>query len=162
MTLAFIILRMLTKEELTGYNLAKKIEQDTGWKPSYGSLYPTLNSLKKGNLAKLKISGRRKIYSITSEGRKKLVDFEENKESLMKNMENHLMVMNKCLGDNPSFMKNMFKMIKKGRMPFGAITSEALQLRNIMMKLSMDGRTEKNAGKIKSILRKTIKELESL
>lgn len=162
MTLAFIILRMLTKEDISGYNLVKKMEQETGWKPSYGSLYPTLNSLKKDGAVSFKISGRKKIYAITPKGRRTLVEFEQTKESIMNTMEKKLMVINKCMGDNPSFLKNMFQMIKKGRLPFGPVTSEAMQLRNILMKMSLAGKIEKNPEKTRAIIKKAVNELSKL
>ncbi len=162
MALPFIILRMLTKESLTGYDLVKMIEAETGWKPSYGSLYPVLNSMKKEGFVSLKLLGRRKIYSITQSGRKKLSEFEGDRKSLMRNVEKHMMVMNKCLGDKHSFVKNIFQMIRKGKMPFGKITSEAMELRNTLLRLSMQGKADKNPEKVKSILKRTIKELKKI
>lgn len=73
-----VILGLLSHEELTGYEIKKRIDTALKyfWGASYGSIYPTLNGLlNDGMVTKLetKESGRNKaIYSITEKGRKHL------------------------------------------------------------------------------------------
>jgi DNA-binding PadR family transcriptional regulator len=82
----YVILGLLSHEPLTGYEIKKKIDQSLRffWSGSYGSIYPTLDTLEKDGCVEKKeeSSGRGKIiYSITERGRMLL------KEWLMKPVE---------------------------------------------------------------------------
>ena len=160
--LDFLILKMLTNEEMSGYSIAKELEKETNWKPSYGSLYPSLNLLKKKKLVDFRINGRQKIYSITNDGRKKLKEFEHNKEEFAHNIEKNVMVMNKCFGDNKKFAKMLFKSIITGKMLFGSVTPKALEFRNMLIYLASENKIEKNSEKIMKILENAIKGLKQI
>ncbi|MEW6222986.1 MAG: helix-turn-helix transcriptional regulator [Candidatus Hadarchaeota archaeon] len=70
----FYTLLMLKDGPKHGYDLMGELEKRTGKKPSAGQIYPLLQKLEKKHLISHKavmISGRRrKIYTLTSEGRK--------------------------------------------------------------------------------------------
>lgn len=75
----YIILGFLNHEDLTGYELKKKIDYSLShfWMSSYGQIYPTLNQLAENGLViRRNYNGgqnREKIvYSITDKGRKEL------------------------------------------------------------------------------------------
>ncbi len=76
--LRLVILMLLTKKPMHGYEIMKEIEAKTlgFWKPTPGGLYPLLKRMrKKGEIQSkwLKINRRkRKIYQITINGRKRL------------------------------------------------------------------------------------------
>ena len=55
-----------------GYQIIQEIEERSGgaWKPSPGSVYPTLQLLADEGLIDAEESGGRKTYSLTDEGRK--------------------------------------------------------------------------------------------
>jgi len=73
-----ILMMLLTKKSMHGYEIMKEIEAKTlgFWKPTSGGLYPLLKRMeKKGEIQSkwLKINGRkRRIYQITVNGRKRL------------------------------------------------------------------------------------------
>ncbi len=73
-----VILGLLSHEELTGYEIKRRIDTTLKffWSGSYGSIYPTLNDLVQRGLAtKRADSGNkrnRNIYTITKEGREYL------------------------------------------------------------------------------------------
>lgn len=76
----FVILGLLSHEPLTGYEIKKKIDNSLRffWSGSYGSIYPTLDSLVTNGCVEKEeeTSGRGKIiYSITEKGRKLLRDW---------------------------------------------------------------------------------------
>jgi len=48
--LKFNILKLLKKGPKHGYEIMKLMEEETGWEPSPGALYPTLHQLKKKKL----------------------------------------------------------------------------------------------------------------
>ena len=76
-----VILGLLSHESLTGYEIKKRIDTMLKyfWSASYGSIYPTLNSLvSDGMVTKYETTenGREKIiYTITEDGRKSLKEW---------------------------------------------------------------------------------------
>lgn len=88
--LEFIILGLLYKRALTGYDIKKYIDGGINmfYKVSYGSLYPLLNKLLKGGyvICSCEMDGKRekKIYTITGSGKKafiKWLEADENESS---------------------------------------------------------------------------------
>lgn len=65
------ILTLLAEEPKHGYQLIREIEERTGgkWKPSAGSVYPTLQFLADEGLVTTEMSQDRKVYSLTEAGR---------------------------------------------------------------------------------------------
>ncbi|MEK6800687.1 MAG: PadR family transcriptional regulator [Nanoarchaeota archaeon] len=70
--LSFLILFLVSKKEMSGQDLAKEIEKRKGEKPSPGTVYPALKSLKEAGLIKEKKEGKSIYYSLTAEGTKGL------------------------------------------------------------------------------------------
>jgi DNA-binding PadR family transcriptional regulator len=66
------ILAVLAKEPMHGYQIIHEIEERSGgsWKPSPGSVYPTLQLLADEGLISAKESNGRKTYSLTDAGKK--------------------------------------------------------------------------------------------
>jgi DNA-binding PadR family transcriptional regulator len=68
--LDFAILGLLMERPRHGYELRRALGELGFWKVSFGSLYPSLRRLeKRGAIRATKVSGRRKAYEITKEGR---------------------------------------------------------------------------------------------
>ena len=69
------VLALLAEGPMHGYQIIHEIEERSGgaWKPSPGSVYPTLQLLADEGLIGAKESNGRKTYSLTDEG-KKLAD----------------------------------------------------------------------------------------
>lgn len=65
------VLALLAEKPMHGYQLIHEIEERSGgvWKPSPGSVYPTLQLLADEGLISAKESNGRKTYSLTEEGR---------------------------------------------------------------------------------------------
>lgn len=65
------ILTLLAEEPKHGYQLIREIEERTGgkWKPSAGSVYPTLQLLADEGLVTTEMTHDRKVYSLTEAGR---------------------------------------------------------------------------------------------
>ena len=63
------MLKILSEDEVTGYDIIKKVSQLTGRKPSTGSVYPLLKSMEnKGWIIGKKV-GSKTVYEITDSGR---------------------------------------------------------------------------------------------
>ncbi len=67
--LTFQILHELTKAKLCGDELAEIIGSKKGSKLTPGTIYPALKFLRKKKLIKHKKVGRKKIYTITENGK---------------------------------------------------------------------------------------------
>ena len=65
------VLALLAERPMHGYQIIQQIEERSGgsWKPSPGSVYPTLQLLADEGLIRAEESNGRKTYSLTEEGR---------------------------------------------------------------------------------------------
>ncbi|CAN5124258.1 hypothetical protein BH09ACT5_BH09ACT5_13740 [soil metagenome] len=65
------VLALLAERPMHGYQIIHEIEERSGgsWKPSPGSVYPTLQLLADEGLISAEESNGRKTYSLTEEGR---------------------------------------------------------------------------------------------
>ncbi len=65
------VLSLLAEKPMHGYQIIREIEERSGgaWKPSPGSVYPTLQLLTDEGLVTAEESDGRKTYSLTAEGR---------------------------------------------------------------------------------------------
>ncbi|MFI2563064.1 PadR family transcriptional regulator [Paenarthrobacter sp. NPDC018779] len=65
------ILTLLAERPMHGYQIIREIEERSGgsWKPSAGSVYPTLQLLADEGFVSAEESNGRKIYSLTEAGR---------------------------------------------------------------------------------------------
>ena len=71
------ILVELAEEPMHGYQLIQAIESRSGgtWKPSPGSVYPTLQLLTDEGLATATQDGERKVYALTDAGKAAAAEF---------------------------------------------------------------------------------------
>jgi len=70
------VLALLAERPMHGYQIIREIEERSGgsWKPSAGSVYPTLQLLADEGLIQAEESNGRKSYSLTDEGRAEATD----------------------------------------------------------------------------------------
>ena len=67
--LSFLILWLVSKQSMTGADIALELEKRKGSKPSPGTIYPVLKDLKDKGLLSV---AKNKHYSLTKNGRKEL------------------------------------------------------------------------------------------
>ena len=65
------ILAVLAESPMNGYQIIQQVAERSGgvWKPSPGSIYPTLQQLEDEGLVRADTDGGRRSYSLTEEGR---------------------------------------------------------------------------------------------
>lgn len=70
------VLALLAERPMHGYQIIREIEERSGgsWKPSAGSVYPTLQLLADEGFISAEESNGRKIYSLTEAGREEVAD----------------------------------------------------------------------------------------
>ena len=150
--LRLIVMKTLANRKLSGYDLIKQIEKNAGtWKPSFGSIYPLLDKLLKEKLVEVEESGRKKLYHLTTEGRKHLELINKNKDKFIGRM----IAMCNAFGritdkGDKGFMLEILGSLKKGRLPFKEISPELNEFRAAVFEVYSSGKERK---KIKSVLR---------
>ena len=159
--LRLIVMKTLSNKKLSGYDLIKQIEKDTGtWKPSFGSIYPLLDKLLKEKLVEVEIQGRKKLYYLTNEGKKNLVVIDKSKNTIVDKM---IATWNACgkITDRREmgFMLEILNSLKKGQLPFKELNPELNEFRATMFELYSEGKDRK---KIKAVLKETVKKLKSI
>ena len=70
--LSFLILFLLSKKSMHGQEIAKELEKRKGDRPSPGTIYPALKSLREQGLIAEKKEGKTISYTITSDGKRVL------------------------------------------------------------------------------------------
>lgn len=68
------LLRLIAEKPMHGYDLIRDLEERSGgmWRPSPGSIYPTLQMLEDEGLVKSEEQDGKRVYTITDAGRKEL------------------------------------------------------------------------------------------
>lgn len=75
--LSFLILFLLSKKEMHGQEIADELEKRKESRPSPGTIYPALKSLKSSGLISEKKEGKNIKYSLTSDGKNVLKNAKE-------------------------------------------------------------------------------------
>jgi DNA-binding PadR family transcriptional regulator len=70
--LSFLILFLLSKKPMHGQEIADELEKRKGSRPSPGTIYPALKSLKESGLIEEKKGGKIITYTLTKEGERVL------------------------------------------------------------------------------------------
>lgn len=159
--LRLIVMKTLVNRKLSGYDLIKQIEKDTGtWKPSFGSIYPLLEKLLKEKLVEVEVHGRKKLYYLTKEGKKHLKIIDKSKNTLVDKLIATWNAFGKITDRREmNFMLEVFNSLKKGQLPFKEFNPELNEFRATIFELYSKG---KDRMKIKVILRETIKRLKAI
>ncbi len=87
--LKFVVLRLISRQPMHGYEVMKALEEESGgfYKPSPGSVYPTLQMLEDEGYLTVKKEGGKKIYSITDEGTAYLAENEDLVDDVFERVE---------------------------------------------------------------------------
>ena len=159
--LRLIVMKTFANRKLSGYDLIKQIEKDTGtWKPSFGSIYPLLEKLLKEKLVKVEVQGRKKLYFLTNEGKKHLGIIDKSKNTLVDRMIATWNAFGKITDRRElGFMLEILNSVKKGQLPFKELNPELNEFRATMFEAYSKG---KDRGKIKSILKETVRKLKTI
>lgn len=66
-----IVLRALREKPMHGYEIIRKLEEQSHgwWRPSAGSIYPTLQMLEEQDFVQSREEGGKKVYELTEAGR---------------------------------------------------------------------------------------------
>ena len=71
--LSFIVLRLISKKNMSGDEIREELAKRKGRKPSPGTIYPVLKALSEnGFIQEIKGRGKTKRYRLTKKGNKEL------------------------------------------------------------------------------------------
>ena len=71
--LSFSVLRLISKKSMSGEEIRDELEKRRGTRPSAGTVYPVLKSLKMdGFIEEIKVTSKEKRYKLTEKGNKEL------------------------------------------------------------------------------------------
>jgi DNA-binding PadR family transcriptional regulator len=162
--LKIIVMNKLKDKSMSGYDLIKDIHNSTGsWKPSFGSMYPLLKSLNQKKLLSVKTINRRKVYSLTSQGRKVLDDALKASSETMSVLLKEFKVMESiCSPKEHKQVQSMITHIKQDPFPFGNLSDDIHRLQHVMIDLHTKGKFKTKEKEIKDILKVTISNLKRL
>lgn len=75
------ILALLSEKPMHGYEMIQELEEKTGgrWRPSAGSIYPTLQLLEDEGLVRSEEVDGKKVFSLTGEGTEKVAERGDSK-----------------------------------------------------------------------------------
>lgn len=159
--LRLLVMKTLSNQRLSGYDLIKQIKKDTGtWKPSFGSVYPLMEKLLKEKIVKVEIKGRKKLYFLTNEGKRQLSIIDKSHNSLVDNMIATLKAFGKITDrKDMNFMLEVTSNLKKGQIPFKELNPEIDELRTAIFDVYSNSKDRK---KIKAVLKETIRRLKAV
>ena len=160
--LRILVLKGLEEGEKSGYGLMKYIEEKIGSKPSSGSIYPVMDALKEKGLVKVKEEGRRKIYCLTTQGKKVVKKAEEQKEDLMKRFSEGFKMMTTLTGEKTGPFDEMMKAMHKGEIPFKQMGLELAKLRQEIVRLNSKKLPQQDKEKAKKILKEATQKLKRI
>ena len=71
--LSFIVLKLISKKNMSGEDIRQELKKRKGTKPSPGTIYPVLKALNEsGFIEEVKNGGKTKKYKLTKRGHKEL------------------------------------------------------------------------------------------
>jgi DNA-binding PadR family transcriptional regulator len=159
--LKMLVVQRLTDGPSSGYKLVKDIAERSGWKPSYGSIYPLLERMQHEGLLTVKAEGRSKVYSLTSKGVQYFRKQQDGRVQLFSQFSEQLKIL-ECLGEEEAnAAQTVLEMLKRGEIPFQEIP-EATELKYKLFNLLNEGKTKTHRKQIRAALARTIRELEKL
>ena len=86
--LKMIVLKIISKKPIHGYDIIQEIEDKShgNWVPSPGSIYPILDFLEGRRYITMEEIDRKKVYTITEEGKKALDAVDEKRRVMVREM----------------------------------------------------------------------------
>lgn len=161
--LRMLVLKHLSQGPRTGYQLIKEIEAATGWRPSYGSVYPLLSALLKEGLATAKEEGKRKVYSLTRSGKDSFAEFEQQHDRMIATLqETHKVMSHLCNVDHDPFFEQFISHVGHGSVPFNSILKPGIRFRAELARLADQGLLDAHKKEVVAILGEATRRLKAI
>ncbi|MBU1604756.1 MAG: PadR family transcriptional regulator, partial [Nanoarchaeota archaeon] len=161
--LRIITLKAMQEGPKTGYDIIKYIGEKTSKKPSYGSIYPLLEQLKKEGLIEAKEEKRRKIHSLTKKGREEIKHLTNQKNELLEKLEEGICIF-ATIADTKSVKLELefIKKMKREELTSMDLMPEMDDLKKTILELVLKNPNKTQKKEIIKIIKRTTKELEAV
>jgi len=156
------VLKILSEQDCSGYELMKEIEETIGKKPSPGSMYPLLKALQRHTLITSKTRDRSTIYHITQQGRSLLKELLSHRQEMLAKVEQTHKFLEHFCGEKQPGMRHLFQRLLQGKPPFGPFTFDAIRFRDTLLRAANRDLSNYKKQQIKTLLQQTTKEIEHL
>jgi len=155
-------LRALQDGCMTGYAIASYIEDKTGKRPSYGSLYPLIEHLEQDKLITIKEDKKKKIICITSKGKGEAKKIEKTKEKLVEKIQEGIQIFSTMYGMKSGDMHiELLKRMKEGTFEIG-IMPEIDEFKRILLEVLLNNPNPKQIQEIRKLVLENIKKIKQI
>lgn len=162
--LKLYLLKLLgeSPEGLSGYELMKQIEEETGfWRPSPGSIYPLLAALEGQELIRHRPEGDRKVYSLTAKGEEALAKAQAARTEALEGLRRSIQLLAGLFGEDlADGLTEPLGQDRPAPVPPG-LQRSLTRLRTIVLEILSRELTDKEAEEIGKILDRTVEELSA-
>lgn len=145
-TIKYLVLGMINRQPMTGYDITKELEKEwvDFWYADHSQIYPELRRLLKEELVSFEITIQgekleKKLYSITEKGRKDLINWilREEEDLIPKDMFKLKVYFSEALSIEE--VKNNFNsQLKKHKMKLNSIKNEMEKIGKVDYELTSD------------------------
>jgi len=148
--LKFVILRLVSEHPMHGYEVMKALEKESGgyYKPSPGSVYPTLQMLEDEGYLSVAEQDGKKVYSITDEGRAYLDDNEALVDDVFERVDDFT---DRFFGDDMKALSKAFSRLAQTTfdeaLRWGAQSEDLTAMTEVLSKAADDLEAIKQAAK---------------
>ncbi len=162
--LRILVLKHLSVKPRAGYGLIKDIYEHTGWKPSYGSVYPLLDQLKREGLVKAEEDGKKKVYHLTQKGKEAADAISFNHDEVVKQLDNfHKLTLHVCgIKKDPIPLATLLPYILNPSKEFKELLKKSVKMRQQFARLMEPQLLQKHYKEIDSIIDRAIADLKRL
>ena len=154
-SLKFIVLKILSNGENSGYGIRKEMVKKVNWSPSYGALFPMLSKMEELGLITSRKDGRRNVYRITKKGQNILSDLSSIKNKVKKRIMKNI----QTLGFLWDTDVKTIQMMLSDDVDF-IVTPYVKELHNAVMKAMMGKHKKSTMKKVEKIIKTATKEIK--
>jgi DNA-binding PadR family transcriptional regulator len=159
--LQLMVVQQLSQQPTSGYALVKRIHERTGWKPSYGSIYPLLEKLEQDGFVTVAESGRSKLYTLTESGKKQFQEQQAVHEQAFNQIIEQMKILHSLGHEHCGVMVKLMQEEQQTGTPFKDLP-EAVLMRNEMFRLYGEGKMKTKNKEMRAILKRAHSELSKL
>lgn len=164
--LRILVLKHLAARPRAGYGLIKEIHECTGWKPSYGSIYPLLDHLRKEGLVTVEETPKKKIYHLTPEGKLAAKALNSCHAEMITQMQENMKLMAHIIGfkkeQHDDIMELFFNAMRKGEQPMKEIMESSMRLKTAAWNLYRAGLVKTEKERIDAIMDEAAEKLNRI
>ena len=156
-----LVLQQLSVGSCSGYAIVKTIHAQTGWKPSYGSIYPLLERLQSDGLVTVKEEGRSKLYSFNAQGKHLFEAEKSRRKQALSGIVEQLRVLASMGDEEAAQMAEIIAAQVEGDENCKELP-ELAQMRGELHRLMKEGKFKTKTQQIRTIAKKAAAELKKL